>query len=270
MLALITGDRRRSAFPVLREIVSGPNLDADRMDYLLRDGYFTGVVSGRYDADQLIGALRVIDATGRPVLGVDGRGVVALESFVLARYMMFSTVYFHHTTRQFERILHAACANYGRTARSSIRSKRFWSGTIFACSTRCAPLPSAAGRALRERQHAVRARRRVQCRARSLDVRSAAASCWSSATATRSGPTSKNSRCTAFRWASRRGPTVLVQTRTGLVDARQVSDLIARLSGNAYWRKLYVLRERADVTAARASVRRGRLARARNAGPSPL
>ncbi len=44
MLGLITG--AAGADPVLRELVSGPNLDADRMDYLLRDAYFTGV-SGR-------------------------------------------------------------------------------------------------------------------------------------------------------------------------------------------------------------------------------
>ncbi len=38
--------------------------------------------------------------------GIDRRGVVALESFVMARYMMFASVYFHHTTRMFERVLH--------------------------------------------------------------------------------------------------------------------------------------------------------------------
>jgi HD superfamily phosphohydrolase len=53
VLALIVGDPG-TRFPALRELVSGPNLDADRMDYLLRDAYFTGVASGRYDADQLV------------------------------------------------------------------------------------------------------------------------------------------------------------------------------------------------------------------------
>jgi HD superfamily phosphohydrolase len=52
VLALISGDPL-SPYPVLRELVSGPNLDADRMDYLLRDAYFTGVANGRYDTDQL-------------------------------------------------------------------------------------------------------------------------------------------------------------------------------------------------------------------------
>ncbi len=103
LLSLVAGGATR--YPVLRELVSGPNLDCDRMDYLLRDAYFTGVSGGSYDVDQLIGSLRILDVRGEPLLGVDGRGVVALESFVLARYMMFATVYFHHTTRMFEHVL---------------------------------------------------------------------------------------------------------------------------------------------------------------------
>ncbi|MBV9277403.1 MAG: HD domain-containing protein, partial [Candidatus Eremiobacteraeota bacterium] len=107
VLSLIVGkaaDENR----VLAEIVSGPNLDADRMDYLLRDAYFTGVATGHYDSEQLFGSLRVYRNSGPAILGVDSRGVVALESFVLARYMMFATVYFHHTTRMYERILQEA------------------------------------------------------------------------------------------------------------------------------------------------------------------
>src|SRR5581483_4721507 len=59
VLSLIAGGPTR--YPVLRELVSGPNLDCDRMDYLLRDAYFTGVSAGGYDFDQLIASLRVLD-----------------------------------------------------------------------------------------------------------------------------------------------------------------------------------------------------------------
>src|SRR5579863_9545016 len=52
VLSLVAGGPTR--YPVLRELVSGPNLDCDRMDYLLRDAYFTGVSAGGYDFDQLI------------------------------------------------------------------------------------------------------------------------------------------------------------------------------------------------------------------------
>ncbi|MFY9862146.1 MAG: HD domain-containing protein, partial [Candidatus Cybelea sp.] len=97
VLGLIAGDPA-TRYPALRELVSGPNLDADRMDYLQRDAYFTGVATGRYDAEQLIASLRIVRHEGRDVVGIDRRGVVALESFVMARYMMFASVYFHHTT----------------------------------------------------------------------------------------------------------------------------------------------------------------------------
>jgi len=107
ILELVVGGAH-NRYPVLTEIVSGPNLDADRMDYLLRDAYFTGVSSGRYDSEQRLGSWRVDPTAGGPVLGIDSRGVVALESFGLARYMMFATVYVHHTTRMFERILQDA------------------------------------------------------------------------------------------------------------------------------------------------------------------
>ena len=105
VLALIVADSA-GRYPELRELVSGPNLDADRMDYLLRDAYFTGVATGRYDAEQLLGSLRIVSHAGRKTVGIDRRGVVALESFVMARYMMFASVYFHHTTRMFEHVLH--------------------------------------------------------------------------------------------------------------------------------------------------------------------
>ncbi|MDE2573068.1 MAG: HD domain-containing protein, partial [bacterium] len=78
VLGLIVADHP-SAYPVLRELVSGPNLDCDRMDYLQRDAYFTGVIGGRYDAAQLVASLRVLSVEGEPRLGIDGRGMVALE-----------------------------------------------------------------------------------------------------------------------------------------------------------------------------------------------
>jgi hypothetical protein len=50
-------------------------------------------------------------------------------------------------------------------------------------------------------------------------------------------------------------PTVLVGTRSGVVDAREASDLIAKLSGKAYWRKLFIRREGNNVAEARELVR---------------
>jgi HD superfamily phosphohydrolase len=169
--ALVTGDRPPQS-AVLKELVSGPNLDADRMDYLLRDAYFTGVASGRYDVDQLVGSLRVFERDGSPVLGVDGRGLVALESFVLARYMMFATVYFHHTTRMFERVLQEALREIWPDPRAldSIGAFLEWDDfrVLDALRRRRRPRRSSLARAAQ----AVRRGGGIQRRTRPLDLRS--------------------------------------------------------------------------------------------------
>jgi len=254
VLGLITGDPE-SPFPILRELVSGPNLDADRMDYLLRDSYFSGVVSGRYDADQLMGSLRAFESGGRLVLGVDGRGVVALESFVLARYMMFSTVYFHHTTRQFERILQAALREVWPDPRKLDPIEEFLEWDDFRIFESLRFSPSMVARAVRERRTLYALVTEFNAE-RDLSVFEA---CYA-ALRERFGDavwadTQEQLMHRLPLGAESDAPTVLVSTRGGLVDAREASDLIARITGKAYWRKLYVERSRADVAEARALCR---------------
>jgi HD superfamily phosphohydrolase len=266
VVALVTGTPAR--YPVLQEIVSGPNLDADRMDYLLRDAYFSGVVSGRYDDDQLIASLRVFDIGGRAMLGVDGRGVVALESFVLARYMMFSTVYFHHTTRQFERALHSALREVWPAPSALDPIEEFLAWDDFRVLEAFRFATGAAARAVRDRStlYALVAEFNAE---RDL---------------------STFERCNALLrerfgdavWADTQeqlmhrlplvadggAPTVLVRTHAALVDAREASDLIARVAGKAHWRKLYVEKGRADVDEARDICREVTGSRARGLEPS--
>jgi HD superfamily phosphohydrolase len=77
-------------------------LDADRMDYLLRDAYFTGVNYGTFDLDRI---LRVV----RPYKGqlvVKDSGMHAVEDYLMSRYQMYWQVYFHPVTRSAEIILH--------------------------------------------------------------------------------------------------------------------------------------------------------------------
>lgn len=255
ILSLIIGgppDR----YPVLRELVSGPNLDADRMDYLLRDGYFTGVASGRYDADQLISSLRVFDIEGRPCLGIDGRGVVALESFVLARYMMFATVYFHHTTRMFERILQEILHELWPDPRAldNIAEYLEWDDMRVLDATRT--MRGEASRALRERVtlYAVVAEFNAegdlsayeQC-AGALRERYGDA-VW--------GDSQEQLLHRLPLSVDGKAPTVFVGTSGGIVDAREASDVIAKLSGKAYWRKLFVKKSDVPVAEARALCRR--------------
>jgi len=250
VLSLILGkatDRHR----VFAEIVSGPNLDADRMDYLLRDAYFTGVSTGHYDSEQLFGSLRAYRDSGRAVLGVDSRGVVALESFVLARYMMFATVYFHHTTRMYERILQDALRELWPTPSALDDIDEFLRWDDARVMTELQRLDSDAARALRGRIHvyAVAAEFNAENDLGLFEAcESALRSRWGDAVWADSQEQLMHRLPLG---ADDQRPTVLVGIGDSLVDARDASDLIKRISGRAYWRKLFVRRDAVDVEAAR-------------------
>lgn len=85
---------------VVVNLVSSP-LDADRMDYLLRDAYMTGVNYGTIDMDRIIRMLRPFK--GRIV--VKESGMHAVEDYLMSRYQMYWQVYFHPVTRSSEIIL---------------------------------------------------------------------------------------------------------------------------------------------------------------------
>lgn len=75
-------------------------IDADKIDYLERDALACGVSYGRFDRDALINNLTIItDKNGIDNIGVMSNGVQALESFILARYYMFSHIYMSPTER---------------------------------------------------------------------------------------------------------------------------------------------------------------------------
>ena len=82
----------------LQDIVAG-QMDADRMDYLLRDAYNAGVAYGRYDLERVINTVRLcIHPEDETVhVGVDEPGIHAIEGLLIARYMMFTQLYFHKT-----------------------------------------------------------------------------------------------------------------------------------------------------------------------------
>lgn len=98
-----------------RQLIDG-QMDADRMDYLLRDSLHTGVDYGRYDWRRLLNTIRVIqmpprrgeDMAPEPRLGVAEGGVHAAEALVLARYYMFTQVYFHKTRVAFDHHIRGA------------------------------------------------------------------------------------------------------------------------------------------------------------------
>jgi uncharacterized protein len=92
--------------PLLRSLVSG-ELDADRMDYLLRDSFYTGVNYGRFDLDWLIQNLHPAQVGDKVELALSRSAAFAFEDFLLSRYHMFLSVYLHHTAVAFDWMLAA-------------------------------------------------------------------------------------------------------------------------------------------------------------------
>jgi len=86
--------------PILNQLVSS-QLDADRMDYLLRDSYFTGTKYGEFDLERVIRTMRV--AQNRLV--VKESGMHTIEDYIMARYHMYWQVYYHGDSRSFDALL---------------------------------------------------------------------------------------------------------------------------------------------------------------------
>jgi HD superfamily phosphohydrolase len=78
----------------LSSLISGP-LDVDRLDFLVRDAYFTGATYGIIDIRRLIHLTR-LDESGS---SVDLRGLGAVEELAIARHHSFLNIYFHHAVR---------------------------------------------------------------------------------------------------------------------------------------------------------------------------
>ncbi|MCA1819055.1 MAG: HD domain-containing protein [Halobacteriales archaeon] len=91
----------------LAPLVAG-SLDADRIDYLLRDAHYTGVRSS-VDADRLTEVL-ARDATHGVVL--ESSGQIAAEALLTMRFLMYPAVYLHHTVRCSEAMLQAAVRSH--------------------------------------------------------------------------------------------------------------------------------------------------------------
>ncbi|MEM0217582.1 MAG: HD domain-containing protein [Candidatus Nezhaarchaeales archaeon] len=91
-VSLLSVGRLSSPLSIL---ISGP-FDLDKLDFLLRDSYYTGVEYGKVDAIRLLMSLRLVDASLALELPAS---LYALESLLISRYEMFKAVYFHKTVR---------------------------------------------------------------------------------------------------------------------------------------------------------------------------
>ena len=93
---------------LVSQLVSS-QLDADRLDYLLRDSYFTGVTYGRIELHRIANTLEIWrGGTDDPFNGtavISPKGIGAVENYVLGRHLMYGGVYFHKMSRGMESLL---------------------------------------------------------------------------------------------------------------------------------------------------------------------
>ena len=95
--------------PFFHQLVAS-QLDMDRLDYLRRDSFHTGVAEGEVGVQRLIKTLRVHPAEGGPDarVVVEGKGIYAVENFLLSRRLMYWQVYLHKTVLAGDQLLRAA------------------------------------------------------------------------------------------------------------------------------------------------------------------
>ena len=82
------------------ELIAG-QIDMDRLDYLRRDSFFTGVIEGSVGSDRIIRMLNVVNDQ----LVIDEKGIYSLEKFLIARRLMYWQVYMHKTVLSSESLL---------------------------------------------------------------------------------------------------------------------------------------------------------------------
>jgi HD superfamily phosphohydrolase len=108
--ALITGSSRSP----LQGLISG-SIDLDKIDYLSRDARMCGVPYGTVDVDRLLSSLTLVEVEpGHFEVGVQEKGVSALESLLFAKYQMYRNVYWHHAVR-------SATCMFKRAVRIAVR-----------------------------------------------------------------------------------------------------------------------------------------------------
>jgi HD superfamily phosphohydrolase len=96
------------ARPFFHQLVSS-QLDMDRLDYLRRDSFYTGVVEGKVGVERIIKTLRVHPIEGGPDsrIVIESKGIYAVENFLIARRLMYWQVYLHKTVLAADALLRA-------------------------------------------------------------------------------------------------------------------------------------------------------------------
>jgi HD superfamily phosphohydrolase len=106
VVGLLRGGIVAAPYSFLNQLLDSA-YDVDKMDYLLRDSHYCGVEYGTFDIRRLVPSLTLYgeEPGGGPILAVEEGGYHALEALVIARYFMFTQVYFHRVRRAYDIIL---------------------------------------------------------------------------------------------------------------------------------------------------------------------
>lgn len=112
-IKIFTDEYERRFF---HQLVSS-QLDVDRLDYLQRDSFFTGVFEGKIGGERIIKMLRVHHDN----IVVDAKGIYSIEHFLNARRMMYWLVYLHKTTVSTEQMLTQVIRRAGQLVRNGTR-----------------------------------------------------------------------------------------------------------------------------------------------------
>ena len=136
-IAEVLGERRTRLVPFIDKKQRDPNrwfydivssaLDADRLDYLLRDSTMAGVTNNHFDLDRLVDALGI----KHNELVVDARAKDVIENYLLAMEQMYASVYYHHTNRAASFLLRSVVARAvdvareGEVQRAKLFPKRY-------------------------------------------------------------------------------------------------------------------------------------------------
>ncbi len=97
-----------NAIEIIASLLSG-EIDLDRADYILRDGYFTNVGESRYDMERLYEVLVLFPSQNkeegnRVIVGIIDKGISLIENMILSRVYMYSDVYLHQVSMLFEAV----------------------------------------------------------------------------------------------------------------------------------------------------------------------
>lgn len=111
--------------PFFHQLVSS-QLDMDRLDYLRRDSFYTGVVEGEVGVQRIIKTMRVQPLEGGPDsnIVIESKGIYAVENYIISRRLMYWQVYLHKTVVAGDQLLRAVFARLRRLLESNAATLR--------------------------------------------------------------------------------------------------------------------------------------------------